>query len=56
MSKNLNYADFANYRGIALSSIFGKTFDAYVLTRYDALLVVSNLQFGFKAGFSTCAP
>jgi len=30
--KNLNYADSGNYRGIALSSIFGKIFDSYVLT------------------------
>jgi hypothetical protein len=51
--KNLNYAVSANYRGIALSSLFGKIFDAYVLTRYDTLLAASNLQFGFKAGFST---
>jgi hypothetical protein len=52
-SHNLNYTDSANYRGIALSSLFGKIFDAYVLTRYDTLLASSNLQFDFKAGFST---
>jgi hypothetical protein len=51
--KNLNYSDSSNYRGLALSSIFGKIFDAYVLTRYDSLLAASNLQFGFKAGYST---
>ena len=51
--KNLNYSDSANYRGRALSSICGKLFDSYVLTRYDSLLAASSLQFGFKAGFST---
>jgi hypothetical protein len=51
--KNLNYSDSANYRGIALSSILGKISDAYILTRYDNLLSSSNLQFGFKAGYST---
>ena len=51
--KNLNYSDSANYRGIALSSIFGKIFDAYILTKYDELLAASNLQFGFKSGYST---
>jgi Reverse transcriptase (RNA-dependent DNA polymerase) len=51
--KSLNYSDSTNYRGIALSSILGKIFDAYVLNRYDSLLASSNLQFGFKAGHST---
>ena len=53
MGKSLNYSDSTNYRGIALSSILGKIFDAYVLNRYDSLLASSNLQFGFKAGHST---
>ena len=47
--KNLNHADSANYRGLALSSLFGEMFDAYVLTRYDTLLAASSLQFGFEA-------
>ena len=51
--KNLNYSDSSNYRGIALSSIFGKLFDLYVLSRYESLLTTSNLQFGFKRGHST---
>jgi hypothetical protein len=51
--KNLNYSDSSNYRGIALSSILGKIFDSYVLNRYDSILTSSNLQFGFKAGYST---
>jgi len=51
--KNLNYSDSTNYRGIALSSILGKIFDSYVLNRYDSMLTSSNLQFGFKTGYST---
>jgi Reverse transcriptase (RNA-dependent DNA polymerase) len=51
--RNLNYSDSANYRGIALSSIFGKIYDLYILARYDCFLATSKLQFGFKAGFST---
>jgi hypothetical protein len=46
--RNLNYSDYKNYRGIALSSIFGKIFDLYVLSRYESCLTTSNLQFGFK--------
>jgi hypothetical protein len=51
--KNLNYSDSTIYRGIALCSIFGNIFDAYILTRYDSLLASFNLQFGFKAGIPT---
>ena len=51
--KNLNYSDSANYRGIALRSIFGKIYDSYILARYDCFLATSMLQFGFKAGYST---
>jgi len=51
--KSFNYAETANYRGIASNSLFGKIFDANVLIRYDTLLAASNLQFGFQAGFST---
>lgn len=51
--KHLNYSDSANYRGIALCSIFGKLFDSYVLSRYESFLTTSNLQFGFKRGHST---
>ena len=50
----MNCSDSANYRGIALSSILGKIFDSYVLNRYDSMLTSLNLQFGFKAGYSTC--
>jgi hypothetical protein len=37
--KSLNYSDSTNYRGIALSCIISKIFDAYVLNRYAAWLV-----------------
>ena len=46
-------SDSSNFRGIALSSVFGKVFDNIILDRYSARLQSSNLQFGFKAGCST---
>jgi len=46
--KHLNYSDSANYRGIDRSSIIGKIYDLYVLSRYESLLTTSDLQFGFK--------
>jgi len=51
--KNLNYLDSTTYRGIAPTSLLGKIFDSYVLNRYDSILTSANLQFGFKAGYST---
>jgi len=51
--KNLNYLDSTNYRVITLTSFLGKIFDSYVLNRYDSILTSSNLQFGFKASYST---
>ena len=42
-----------NYRGIALSSIFGKVFDNIVLHRYHEMLCKSDLQFGLKKKSST---
>ena len=50
---NLNLTDSANYRGISLSSMFGKIFDLIVLKRYADHLFTSELQFGFKAKRST---
>ena len=50
---NLNLTDSANYRGISLSSMFGKIFDLIVLTRYADHLFTSDFQFGFKAKRST---
>ena len=47
--RNANVSNSANYRGIALSSIFGKNFDNIILERYQTKLLTGDLQFGFKA-------
>ena len=44
--KGLNPTDSANYRGIALSSIYGKLFDLIVLHKFSDQLCTSPLQFG----------
>ena len=49
--KNSNLTDSNNYRGIALSSVFGKILDLIFLKRYK--LCTSELQFEFKAKRST---
>jgi len=47
-------SDSTNFRGIALSSLFGEIFDNIILDRYcDLLLSSDDLQFGFKANHST---
>jgi len=51
--KHANVTDSSNYRGTALSSIFGKVFDLIFLDKYSNCLCTSELQFGFKAGHST---
>ena len=51
--KNTDVTDSANYRGISLSSIFGKIFDILILSRYGDHLSSSDYQFGFKARRST---
>jgi hypothetical protein len=51
--RNVNVSDSSNFRGIALSSIYGKLFDNIVLSRYGDRLFSSELQFGFKARSST---
>ena len=43
----------ANFRGIALSSIFGKLFDKIILEHCHDKLVSCDLQFGFKSKSST---
>jgi len=50
---NANMCDSTNFRGIALSSLFGQTFDNIILDRYCDALLSSELQFGFKANHST---
>ena len=49
----LNPCESANYRGIAISSIFGKLLDNIIIDRYRLLLETSELQFGFKSAHST---
>ena len=46
-------SDSSNFRGITLSSIYGKLFDNIILSRYGESLRSSELQFGFKAKSST---
>jgi len=54
-NKNGNVTDSANYRGIALSSVFVKIFDHVILEKYRDRLCTSELQFGFKRKSSTHA-
>ena len=42
-----------NYRGIALSSIFGKVLDNVIITAHKEVLSTCDMQFGFKKGHST---
>jgi hypothetical protein len=46
--KNTNLCISGNYRGITLSSIFGKVFDRIILSRFSDKLCVSDLQFGSR--------
>ena len=52
-NRTVNTSDSANYRGIALSSIYGKLFDNIVLHHFSESLSTNELQFGFKAKNST---
>jgi len=51
--KNAYVTDSGNYRGIALSSVFGKVFDLIFLNKFRDCLLTSTQQFGFKAKHST---
>jgi hypothetical protein len=51
--KRGDMSDSSNYRGIALSSIICKIIDLIILSRYNDLLMSSELQFGFKPKRST---
>jgi hypothetical protein len=51
--RNGNLSDSDNFRGIALSSVFGKIFDNLILSKYRDKLCTSDLQFGFKQKSST---
>jgi len=50
---NGNISDSNIYRGIALSSVFGKVFDNVILCKFQDKLCTSDLQFGFKPNSST---
>jgi len=47
--RNVNAADSNNFRGIALSSVYGKLLYNIVLFQFGDELQTSQLQFGFKA-------
>lgn len=51
--RNVNLTDSENYRGITLSSVFGRLLDLIILNRYSDTLNSSELQFGFKRNRST---
>jgi len=51
--RNANLTVVDNYRGITLGSVFGRLFDLIVLDRYENLLVLNDLQFGFQRKRST---
>jgi exonuclease III len=52
-SRHANPTKSENYRGIALSSLYGKILDSIILERYKEKLMSCELQFGFKAKSST---
>jgi hypothetical protein len=52
-NRSSNASVSTNYRGITLSSVFGRVFDLIVLDRYSSVLQSDQLQFGFKAKHST---
>ena len=43
----------ANYRGIALASSLSKVMEWSILLTWELFFTTSDLQFGFKSGFST---
>ena len=52
-SKRKSIHDSSNYRGIALSSIFGKIVDNIILKSNSEVLKCCDLQFGFRSSHST---
>jgi hypothetical protein len=49
----MNLLDSAKFRGIALSSTYGKILDYDILERCLDTLMSCDLQFGFKANYSS---
>ena len=52
-NKKKSLCNSDNYRAIALSNIFGTTFDWVILLKDQDALCSSDMQFGFKEGLST---
>jgi len=50
---NTNMFDSANFRGVALSSVFGEVFDKIILERFHQKLSSCDMQFCFKRKSST---
>jgi hypothetical protein len=48
-----NATNSENYRGITLSSVFGRILDQMVLNKYASYMTSDDLQFGFKRNSST---
>jgi hypothetical protein len=48
-----NATNSENYRGITLSSVFGRILDQIVLNKYASHMTSDDLQFGFKRNSST---
>ena len=43
----------SNYRGIAIASTLSKVLEGVILHKYSEFFTSSDLQFGFKSGYST---
>ena len=52
-NRHVSASNSDNFRGIALSSVYGKLFDNVILCKYYDKLASSDLQFGFKPNSST---
>ncbi len=52
-NKKKSPCDSDNYQAIALSSIFGKSFDWVILLKEKDAICSSDMQFRFKEGLST---
>ena len=51
--RDVNIADFVNYRGIVLSYIYGKISDHIIFTKFSDKLVTSDFQLSFNINRST---
>jgi hypothetical protein len=53
--RNANMSDCANFRGIALSSIYGKLCDNIILDRFHHKLMSCDVQFKAKCSTNMCS-